>query len=259
MTVIRPTPAPVAIRLEAPLAHVTLTDPAHGNRITAAARSALPEALEEAAADPGTRVIVLSGLPDIFCSGGTREDLTSEGEIRTPAGWDFVRAAADCPLPVVAAAQGHAIGGGLLLALYADAVVLSDHSSYAANFLTYGFTPCLGATHLLPAVLGQALGTEMLYTGRPYRGRELAARGAAVNVVAHDKVPSRAYALARRIAQAPRTTLQLLKQELAAPAKDLALAALQRELPHHTTTLSASETRRRIGSLYPGQPGCPNS
>ncbi|MEV6167705.1 polyketide synthase [Streptomyces sp. NPDC051954] len=243
--------APVQIHLEAPLAHVTLTDAAHGNRITPAARTALPAALGEAAADPGTRVIVLSGLSDVFCSGGTREDLTAEGEARTPAGWDFVRAAADCPLPVVAAAQGHAIGGGLLLALYADAVVLSDHSSYSANFVTYGFTPCLGSTHLLPATLGQALGTEMLYTGRPYRGRELAARGAAVNIVAHDKVPSRAYALARRIAQAPRTTLRLLKQELAAPARDQALAALERELAHHMATLSAPEARRRIGTLYP--------
>jgi len=251
VTAAHPAPGPVAIRLAAPLAQVTLDDTANGNRITPAARAALPAALAEAAADPGTRVIVLSGLPDVFCAGGTREDLTAEGEARTPHGWDFVRAAADCPLPVVAAVQGHAIGGGLLLALYADAVVLSDRSSYSANFLTYGFTPCLGATHVLPAVLGQALGTEMLYTGRPYRGRELAARGAAVNIVAHDRVPDRAGALARRIAQAPRTTLQLLKRQLAAPARDLALAALERELPYHTATLVAPETRRRIDSLYP--------
>ncbi|MFG2783705.1 polyketide synthase [Streptomyces prunicolor] len=251
MTISHEAPAPVVVRLEGPVAHVFLRDAAHGNRITPAARTALPEALALAAADPGTRVIVLSGLPDIFCSGGTREDLTAEGEARTPAGWDFVRAAADCPLPVVAAVQGHAIGGGLLLALYADVVVLSDHSSYAANFLTYGFTPCLGATHLLPTVLGPALGTEMLYTGRPYRGRELAARGAPVNIVAHDKVPSRADTVAARIAQAPRTTLQLLKRQLAVPARDLALAALERELPHHTATLAAPEARHRIDSLYP--------
>ncbi|MFJ2907230.1 polyketide synthase [Streptomyces sp. NPDC087212] len=250
MTVTHPT-STLTVRREAPLAHVTLTDPAHGNRITPAARTALPTLLREVAADDDVRVIVLGGLPDVFCSGGTREDLIAEGEARTPAGWDFVRAAAECPLPVVAAVQGHAIGGGLLLALYADAVVLSDHSSYAANFVTYGFTPCLGSTHLLPATLGQVLGTEMLYTGRPYRGRELAARGAAVNVVPHDQVLARAHSLARRIAQAPRTTLQLLKQELAGPARDLAQAALERELAHHTATLDAPETRRRISSLYP--------
>ncbi|MFG2525388.1 polyketide synthase [Streptomyces sp. NPDC048527] len=242
----------VTIRLEPPLAHVALTDAAHGNRMTPAVRKALPAALGQGAADPDIRVIVLSGLPGVFCSGGTREDLTAEGGVRTPQGWDFVRAAADCPLPVVAAVQGHAIGGGLLLALYADAVVLSDRSSYCANFLTYGFTPCLGATHLLPAVLGQALGTEMLYTGRPYRGRELAHRRAPVNIVAHDKVPSRAHALAQRIAQAPRTTLRLLKQELAAPARELALAALERELTHHKATLTDPETRHRISALYPG-------
>ena len=241
----------MTVCLEAPLALVTLADAPHNNGITPALRAALPAALGEAAARPDIRVIVLGGLPRIFCSGGTREDLTAEDDVRTTQAWDFVRAAADCPLPVVASAQGHAIGGGLLLALYADAVVLSDRSSYSANFLTYGFTPCLGATHLLPAVLGRTLGTEMLYTGRPYRGRELADRGVAVNIAAHDDVPQRAHALARRIAQAPRTTLLLLKQQLAAPARELALAALVRELPHHTATLSTPQARHRITALYP--------
>ncbi|MEU3520617.1 polyketide synthase [Streptomyces sp. NPDC006654] len=241
----------VTIRSEPPLAQVTLADSSHGNRITPEVRTALPAALREAAANPSTHVIVLAGLPGVFCAGGTLEDLTANEDVRTPQGWDFVRAAADCPLPVVVAAQGHAIGGGLLLALYADVTVLSETSSYAANFLTYGFTPCLGATHVLPAVLGQALGTEMLYTARPYRGRELAARGAGVTVAPHDEVLPRAHALARRIAQAPRRTLELLKQEMAAPARQLAQAALERELVHHTTTLTAPETQRRIAELYP--------
>ncbi|MGH1554694.1 enoyl-CoA hydratase-related protein [Streptomyces sp. L7] len=243
--------SPVAVRLEAPLAHVSLRDAAHGNRITPAARTALPAALAEAAADPGTRVIVLSGLPEIFCSGGTREDLTADGEARTPAGWDFVRAAADCPLPVVAAVQGHAIGGGLLLALYADAVVLSDRSSYAANFLTYGFTPCLGATHVLPAVLGQALGTEMLYTGRPYRGRELLARGACGE---H-----------RRARQGPLPRGRRRRADRPGPPYDAATAQAGTRRtgtgdgaggpgagtrpPHRHPR--RSEARRRIGTLYP--------
>ncbi|WP_331751247.1 polyketide synthase (plasmid) [Streptomyces globisporus] len=250
-----PAPAPwtdmVSIRLDPPLAHVTLQDSVHGNRITPQLRSALPEAMRQAASHPDVRVIVLAGQPQTFCAGGTSEDLTHESGTHSLDGWDFVRAAADCPLPVVSSVQGHAIGGGLLLALYADAVVLSETSRYCANFLTYGFTPCLGATFLLPSVMGQMLGTEMLYSGRPYLGRELAARGAGVNITAHHLVAHKAVTLAQRMAQAPRLTLELLKQEVVGPARQQALSALGREIANHAATLTSPEVRQRITALYP--------
>lgn len=252
MTTRPPTTDVIAVHWDAPVARVGMQDAANGNRITPALRESLPAVLRDAASRPDIRVIVLTGLPNVFCAGGTREDLIAEGEARTPAGWDFVRAAAECPLPVVAAVQGHAIGGGLLLALYADAVVLSEDSSYAANFLTYGFTPCLGATALLPSSLGPVLGTEMLYTGRPYRGRELADRGAQILVTAHDQVVPRAMAMARRIAAAPGTTLRLLKGQLSAPARERALSALNDELANHKATLASAEAQQRIAALYPG-------
>ncbi|WP_424216139.1 enoyl-CoA hydratase-related protein (plasmid) [Streptomyces sp. BI20] len=235
------TPTPdtaVRITLTAPVAEVRLHQPAHHNHITPALRAQLPAALTAAAGHDAVRAIVLSGLPEVFCAGATPEDLTAPGPARTLDGWAFVRAAAECPLPVVAAVRGQAIGGGLLLALYADAVVLSESGTYAANFLAHGFTPCLGSTHLLPAVLGTALGTEMLYTARPYTGRELAARGAGTSFAPHDRVLDRAHATARRVARAPRTTLELLKAQLAAPRRAAAERALAAEIDDHRATLA---------------------
>jgi polyketide biosynthesis enoyl-CoA hydratase PksI len=229
----------VDVSVKPPLAIVRLRDGEGKNRISVALGQALVAKMDMVAADPAVKVVVLQGLPEIFCTGADVEELLADGVGHTLEGWNFVRAAANCPLPVVAAAQGHALGGGLLLALYADVTVLSEKSSYAANFVSRGFTPCLGTTYLLPAKLGSALASEMVFTGRAIRGRELADRGTGVSVAAHDRVLDTAETMALRIAQAPRETLVTLKRQLAAAARAQAEAALGREIVDHYATLTA--------------------
>jgi polyketide biosynthesis enoyl-CoA hydratase PksI len=197
------------------------------------------------------RVIVLEGLPDIFCGGGSRDDLAGVTGRQSLDKWPFVRAAADCPLPVVAAAQGHAIGGGLLLALYADVTVFSETASYAANFMAYGFTPCLGASYIVPAKLGATLGAEMLLTGQAFQGRTLAQRGVASPIVPASRVLDHSRAIAVRIARAPRRSLEILKAVMAQAAREQAEVALARELPGHLETFSLPLVRERVDALYP--------
>jgi polyketide biosynthesis enoyl-CoA hydratase PksI len=229
----------VDVTVNPPLAIVRLRDSAGQNRISVALGRALVAKMDLVGADPAVKVVVLQGLPDVFCMGADVEELLGDGVSHTLDGWNFVRAAANCPLPVVAAAQGHAMGGGLLLALYADVTVLSESSSYAANFVSLGFTPCLGTTYLLPAKLGAALASEMIFTGRAARGRELAARGTGICVAPPDRVLHTAETMALRIAQAPRETLVMLKRQLAAAAKAQAEGALGREIIDHHATLTA--------------------
>lgn len=240
----------VVLEAAPPLATVRLDDAAGHNRLSAGLRSGMIDALREAAADPRVRAIVLEGRPEMFCAGGSIDQMLSTHEQRIRPVWQFLRAVVDCPVPVVAAAQGHALGGGFLLALYCDAVVLGDRSRYAANFLAYGFTPVLGATYLLPAKLGTVLGTEMLYSSRSYRGRELAERGAGVIVTAHDTVCAEAQRTALRIAQAPRDALERLKTQLREATLERAEAALAREIPDHEVTIGSAEARRRIRTLH---------
>jgi polyketide biosynthesis enoyl-CoA hydratase PksI len=241
---------PVVLLLAPPLATIGLRDVANHNRISPQLRTSMIAALRQAAADPEIRVVVLEGLPDIFCAGASIDRMLGSQQERTGEVWELLRSVLDCPIPVVAAVQGHALGGGFLLTLYCDVTVLSERSRYSANFLTYGFTPILGATYLLPSSLGSALGTEMLYTGRSYRGRELADRGAGVTVTSHDKVCAEAERLAFRIAQAPRHCLELLKSQLTEPVRDRARAALDRESPDHEATITSDEARWRIRMLH---------
>lgn len=241
----------VSLRWEGPVAVVTMADEDRRNTFGPELSEGLVSTVDQAVADPRTRVLLVEGMPSLFCAGGSQHELLNfargRGTFDTD---DFFRVFARCPLPVVAAVQGHAIGGGLVLALYADMLVLSERSVYAANFMRYGFTPGMGATHLLPAKFGAVLGTEMLYSGRNYRGAELRDRGAPVRVVKHTDVPVVALELAAAVAQAPRASLELLKKELAAPLIERTDPVIAREVEMHRVSFHLPEVTERITAAY---------
>jgi polyketide biosynthesis enoyl-CoA hydratase PksI len=241
---------PVQLHTEAPVATVRLCDEAGHNRFTPELRAGLIAALHRAGSDHDVRAVVLEGAPGVFSAGGATERMLGTHEQRVVELWEMMQAIAACPVPVVAAAQGHALGGGLLLALYCDIAVLSDRSRYAMNFLTFGFTPILGASHVVPAAFGRALGTEMMYTSRTYTGRELRERGAGTKICAHDTVPAEAHRIALQSAQAPRGALKMMKSQLTQTLLADARAALEREIPDHEATITGDEARRRIQGLH---------
>ncbi|MFJ1751555.1 polyketide synthase [Kitasatospora sp. NPDC088134] len=244
---------PFTVDREGGVALVTLHDPARRNRLTPTVLHRFPALLERTALDPAVRVVVLAGLPDVFCAGGDRDYLLrlATGERSALESEPCVRAPLRCPVPVVAAMQGHAVGGGLLLGLFCDLAVFSERSVYHANFLQYGFIPCMGATVLLPARLGDVLGPEMLLTARGYRGAELRERGAGLRVTAHREVLPTALAEARRMARAPRAALELMKKRLAAPLHAATEAAIPEELALMRQCFTDPAVRHRIQRLYP--------
>jgi polyketide biosynthesis enoyl-CoA hydratase PksI len=240
----------VELRSEGPLAVVTLAAATDRNRITQELRLGLVRALRTAGSDTSVHAVVLEGLPDIFCAGGPGERILGGPHGRVDEVQEMLDAVLNCPVPVVAAVQGHALGGGFLLALYCDVVVLSESSRYAANFVPFGFTSSLGATYLVPAVLGPALGRELLYTGRTYRGRELRDRGAGVIVTAHDNVRPEAMRTATYVAQGPRDVLLRLKAQLIRGTRADLVAAARSEAADHEETITSAESRRRISTLH---------
>lgn len=242
---------PVTWRREGPVAVVRMDDPDGRNTFTPALRSSLVDAMAAAAADPASRAVLVEGRAELFCAGGPREELETLSHGRASFDDDdFFQVFAHCPLPVVAAVQGHAIGGGLALALHADMLVLSERSLYWANFMRYGFTPGMATTALLPSRFGELLGTEMLFTGRPYRGAELRSRNAPVNVVAHPDVPATAHQLAIAVAGAPRPSVELLKRRFAASLLATTADAISAEAEMHRTSFRLPEVRERIRHDY---------
>lgn len=160
---------------------VRVVDSAHGVRTITLLEHALePElvdALTAALHVPETvRCVCLAGGSEVFCSGASEGLLADlHAGRRQPTELLLPRAILDCAVPVVGVAEGHAIGGGLALLACCDMALIAHESRYGATFVELGFTPGMGSTALLEHFLPAALAWEMLFTGRRYKGRELAA------------------------------------------------------------------------------------
>lgn len=198
------------------------------------------------------KVILLCGRSDVFCAGADREGLEklSCGELSTA---DLIVAdrVLALPCPVIAVMAGHAIGGGLAMAACCDIVLAANESRYGAVFMNMGFTPGMGTTRLLALMFGEFIAAEMLYSGKRYRGKELAARGCLINHIgAKDALRGYADNLAARIAEKPLKSLYLLKHSLSGVKKELMLQARQQEDLMHQISFSLPETKKRVAEFY---------
>jgi polyketide biosynthesis enoyl-CoA hydratase PksI len=233
------------------IAVVEMADRENSNQFTRALVEELAECVAQAQRNPDARVVVVHGYGSIFCTGGTRDELLGifDGHIR----FDDVplyRLFLDCELPVISAMQGHALGGGLILGLFADLVILAEESLYSANFMKYGFTPGMGSTLVLPEKLGPALAAEMLFTARGYHGGELARRGVPFPVMKRNEVAPAALRMAGELAGKPLASLKLLKRRLIESLAARLPAAVQAELEMHKISFAQPEIRERIQNLF---------
>ena len=181
--------------------------------------------------------VVLCGLPEVFCSGATKEILDSLRDSKiAPDELGLGKRVLQCPVPVIAACRGWAVGGGFALALSCDFVVLADERRYGFNFIDLGITPGMGSTVLAERFLAKSIAQELLFSGELRRGRAFAHTG--INYVTPaDVVEQRAADLAFRIAEKPRTSITLLKQHFAAQRLVRLEQALAGEVEMHRETL----------------------
>jgi 2-(1,2-epoxy-1,2-dihydrophenyl)acetyl-CoA isomerase len=138
-----------------------------------------------------------------LCSAGKNFCAGADFASKNPAEGDLYEQAVRLfagGLPVVAAVQGAAVGGGLGVALSADFRVASPDSRFSANFARLGIHHGLGITVTLPLVVGAQRALELLYTGVRLRGADAYRIGLCDQLVASDRLREGALALAVEIA-----------------------------------------------------------
>jgi polyketide biosynthesis enoyl-CoA hydratase PksI len=237
--------------VEKSIVQVRMQDRVHKNTFSEALISGLAQSFQAIGANSRYKVVILTGYESYFASGGTQEGLLAiyEGKAAFTDS-NIYSLALECKIPVIAAMQGHGIGGGFVLGLFADFVILSRESVYTANFMKYGFTPGMGATYIVPKKLGISLAEELLLTAGTYRGAELEKRGIPFPVLPREKVMSYALELARQLAEKPRFSLITLKEHLVAPLREQLPKVIEQELVMHSKTFHQEEVRERILSLF---------
>lgn len=194
--------------------------------------------LERLDASP-CRVVVLASIGKHFCAGasfGGSDDSTPGATDATGATgatgrhlYDEAQRVFSCELPIVAAVQGAAIGGGLGLALAADFRVGAPETRFSANFAQLGFHHGFATSVTLPAVVGQQRAAELLMTGRRIGGDEAARIGLLDRLVPAAEVRSEAVAFAREIASSAPLAVRSIRQTLRAGLVEQVRQATDRE------------------------------
>jgi polyketide biosynthesis enoyl-CoA hydratase PksI len=232
-------------------AQITLQDKENKNTFSERLVEGLISAFESIGRDAKYKVVILTGYDSYFASGGTKEGLLAihDGQVSFND-TNLYSLALECEIPVISAMQGHGIGGGFVMGLFADFVILSRESVYTTNFMRYGFTPGMGATYILPKRLGFSLAHEFLLNGRNYRGAELEKRGIPFRVLPRSDVLPYAHELAKELAEKPRLSLVTLKKHLVREIRRDLNEVIKRELEMHDITFHQDEVKQRIHQLF---------
>lgn len=241
----------VTLTMEKGIATVQLLDRESRNTFSHAFIQGLIETFQALNTHDEIKVVVIHGFDNYFCCGGTQEELLSLQSGKTTfTDLGFYRLLLDCPIPTIAAMQGHAIGGGLAFGCYADLMILAEECIYSTNFMKYGFTPGMGATYMIPKKFGETIGHELLYTAETYFGGILKSKGIPIPVVGKANVISTAMQLAEQLADKPRYSLKLLKAHLTHEIQQKLPQIIEQELMMHQETFMRPEVKARIAERF---------
>src|SRR5215467_63541 len=188
--------------------------------------SQIADACDELAAGGRCRAIVLCSTGRVFCAGA---DFSGTHAIGTPDGthlYDYAARLFEQPLPVVAAIQGAAIGGGLGLAMAADFRVAAPEARFAANFALIGIHQGFALTVTLPAAVGQQVALDLLYAGRRITGTKAHALGLADRLADTGQARAQAHALAAEIAASAPLAVRSIRATMRAELAGRARAAM---------------------------------
>jgi enoyl-CoA hydratase/carnithine racemase len=211
---------------------VRLHRPDKRNAIDAAMVSELHAVCDSLEQDP--RILILCGGAGVFAAGADIRELRD----RTP---DDARRAinatlfdriARLPMPVIAAVDGWALGGGAELAYAADIRIATPRARFGNPEPSLGIIAAAGATWRLPRLVGQPLAREMLLAGRTLDGDEAHAAGLVAALHAPEELDAAADALADRISALDPSALQHTKRLLGEDSPDpvAAVSAAQAQL-----------------------------
>ncbi|MEV7325785.1 enoyl-CoA hydratase-related protein [Streptomyces sp. NPDC093970] len=210
------------------LATITLNRPEAMNALNIAAKVALREAAQEAAADRAVRAILLTAAGDrAFCVGqdlkehitllasdretGAGRTMTTVREHYNP----IVRALAGAAKPVVAAVNGVAAGAGLGFALAADYRVVADTAAFNTSFAGVALTADSGVSWTLPRVVGPGRAADLLLFPRSISAQDAYELGIANRVVPAADLRAEGEKVARKLAEGPTVAYAALKEAVA--------------------------------------------
>jgi len=204
----------VDLELQGPVAWVRLNRPQALNALDTELTAELEQTVDRLATMTDVTVVVIAGRGRAFCAGNDIAEMATlsgeQAEALARRQAALMARFATLPQVTLAAVDGHALGGGLMLAVAQDLRLASDRARFGLPEVTLGFNPAYGIARLLD-VVGGGHGRDLLLTGRIVHASEALRLGLVNRVVAAPTLDATAAAWAADIARAPRSGLEATK------------------------------------------------
>jgi enoyl-CoA hydratase/carnithine racemase len=202
--------AAVRVERQGQVFTVLLSRPERRNAVDGPTALALVEAFEEFERDRDAAVAVLHGEGGVFCSGADLKEVGGASGNRVSPDGDGPMGPTRMRLskPVIAAVAGHAVAGGLELALWCDLRVVDETAVFGVFCRRWGVPLIDGGTVRLPRLIGLSRAMDMVLTGRPVDAAEALSFGLANRLVAAGRVREAAEELAHELARFPQSCMR---------------------------------------------------
>jgi enoyl-CoA hydratase/carnithine racemase len=224
-----------------------LNRPAQLNAWTLALEAAFFAALDAAAVNPETRVVVISGAGRGFCSGASMDMLGAGVRSADREGRRQFCQLAEFPKPVIAAINGPAAGLGLMLALWCDIRIAAADAKLSTAFARLGLIAEHGAAWLVPRLVGRSHAADLLLSGRTVTGTEAATIGLVNRAVPGDQTLTEALSYARELVStgAP-ASWRTIKRQLAEADQQSMLGAYEQATSLMIPALASADHREGV-------------
>ncbi len=209
----------------------------------------------DVAEDAKTRVVVLTGAGRAFSAGGDIEHM--QHVIDNPALFlegmqrakKIVFSMLDCPKPVIAKINGHAIGLGATIALFSDLSYAADHAKIGDPHVKVGFVAGDGGAVIWPQLVGYAKAKEYLLTGDLLSAGEAARLGLINHAVPADELDAVVDAMAKRLANGAARAIQWTKASINIGLKQLAHSILDASIAYEALSNLTEDHQEAVNAF----------
>jgi enoyl-CoA hydratase/carnithine racemase len=256
--------------LERGVAQVTLSRPARLNSLTFEIYRELADFFVKLSDHPDVRAVLVTGEGRGFCSGGDVQGIIAELFARDAKGMlAFTRVTGElianvrrCRRPVVAAVNGVAVGAGAVLAAACDVRYFARSARIGFIFPKVGLSGAdMGASYLLPRIVGLGHASELLFSGDVIDADEAARIGLANRVFADDELLAKALAFAERLSDGPAFAHSITKQMIESEARMTLADAIESEAQAQALCMLHADFRtayeantRKVSPRFEGAP-----
>jgi len=245
---------PVLVETNNMIAQVTLNRPDNRNSMSREMMAAFYEAVKQVKDDKAVRCLIITGKGKSFCAGADfkayRED--AENRLLNELFMDIYRpflALQEIEIPIIAAMNGHAIGGGFGLALICDIRIASKNSKYGANFARLGLHSGMAISYMLPRIVGLPVANELLFTGRLINGQKALEMGIVNYAEESERVLSKAWELANEIAACAPVAVRMIKRSIYRGLDWNPVQAAEMEAHCQSRTFEMEDAKEGISAL----------